>query len=88
MKMLPFNVSRTPPQLSLRHLRELDAMQNQNPARIKSEGVLLRNARQRDSTAEPLHNRNRPWEGLKNPQAGGFFEATRRASSGVVNNSD
>jgi hypothetical protein len=88
MKMPPFNAARIPPQISLRNLRKLDAMQNQNPPRIRSEGVLLRNARQRGSTAVPLHNRNRPSEGLKNPQTGGFFEASRRAPCGVVNNSD
>jgi hypothetical protein len=74
--------------LSLRNLRKLNAMQNQHPARIKSEGVPLRNARERGSTAVPLHNRNRPSEGLKNPEAGGFFEASRRAPSGVVYNLD
>jgi hypothetical protein len=86
--MLPFNAARIPSQLSLRNLRKFYTMQNPHPARIKSEGVLLPNARERGSTAVPLHNRNRPSEGPKNPEAGGFFEASRRAPSGVVNNLD
>jgi hypothetical protein len=73
MKMLPFNAARIPPQLSLRNLRELYAMQNQHLPGSSPGGVLLRNARERGSTAVPLHNRNRASQGLKNPGAGGFF---------------
>jgi hypothetical protein len=42
----------------------------------------------RRSLAAPLHNRNRSLEGLKNPQAAAFFEASSRATSDVVNDKD
>jgi hypothetical protein len=41
-----------------------------------------------DRFAAPLHNRNRPSEGLKNPAEAAFLTVIRRAISDVVNNSD